>query len=208
MRNGDPPPPVGLYAFRLAGIVKDAAGNPAQGVLVATKAEDRWTLSNVTGADGRYSSVFWPTPEDKAFRVTVYEGDRSFPVEGDGTVTFAPLKSAQLDLTLDRAAGVTRRAEPQTVEAAVYDGLLVGVLQQGKPVRPLAATWPDNQGRFTMILPASMAGQQVAWWEQQTFYYANGEATPGGPIDVTEWPEALGARVAQGLGPVTLAASK
>ncbi len=205
---GDPPPAVGLYAFRLEGTVKDTSGRPVQGVLVTGKVEDRWTVSEPTDAKGHYRAIFWPTPEDPTLHVAVYDGDQAYSVQGGADVTFEPLKSARMDLTIDRAAGTIRPPQPQALDGVVYDGLLVGVAQGGKPVRPVAATWPDEKGRFSMVLPAAMSGQRLDWWQVQTYYFSTGPGTPGSPIDVAEWPSELGPRVARGFGSVDLPAKR
>ncbi len=206
--GGGAPVPVELYAFRLAGTVRDAAGKPVQGVLVTTKVEDRWSVSNPTDADGHYNSMFWPTAEAADMRVAVYEGNRAYGVQGGRKVTFTPLRSSRMDLTLDRASGTLVAPQPQPVDGVVYDALLAGVAQDGKPVKPLAATWPDEKGRFTMILPASMAGQRVTWWESQGFYFSTGAGKPGSELDLAEWPVELGPRVAQGFGSIQLPAKR
>lgn len=206
--GGEPPPVLGLYAFRLEGTVKDTAGKPVQGVLVTGKVEDRWMVSDPTDADGHYRAIFWPTPNDPSMEIAVYDGDSGYPVQGGGQVTFEPLKSARMDLTLDRATGTLRAPQPQAVDGAVYDALLAGVAQNGQPVKPVDATWPDAEGHFSMVLPATLAGQRLDWWQTETYYFASGPATPGSPIDLTEWPTALGPRVGWGFGSVDLAAKR
>lgn len=206
--NGEPPAAVGLYAFRLAGTVRDTAGKPVQGVLVTGKVEDRWAVSDPTDANGYYAAVFWPTEEYPALHVVVYEGDRAYEVQGGGDVVFTPLKSARMDLTLDRSAGTLRPPQPQAIEGAVYDGTLVGVALGGEPVRPVSVTWPDQKGGFTIVLPAQLAGQRVEWWEQQGFYFSTGPGEPGTAVDVAEWPSALGPRVPRGFGSVQLPARR
>ncbi len=71
-------------------------------------------------------------------RVAVYEGDRALPGAGrPESDVRAAQRARRMDLTLDRAAGViaAHRSRSRST-ASVYDGLLVGVMQDGKPVRP------------------------------------------------------------------------
>jgi hypothetical protein len=206
--SGKPPTPIELYAFRLAGTVRDTAGKPVQGVLVTTKVEDRWSVSNPTDANGNYTSFFWPTAEAADMRVAVYEGDNAYLVPGGQKVTFPPLTSAGMDITVDRAAGTIAMPQPKPIEGVVYDALLVGPMQGGKPVKPVSATWNDQKGHFTMVLPAGLAGQRIEWWEAPLFYFSTGPGKPGSPVDLAEWPAQLGPRVAQGVGSVNLAAKR
>jgi hypothetical protein len=80
---------------------------------------------------------------------------------------------------------------PRSYPGALYSGIAAGVTQGGVPVRPVAATWPDRTGRFSITLPKSLAGKTVALWEGKLILYSVAEAKPGGKIDLQDWPETL-----------------
>ena len=82
---------------------------------------------------------------------------------------------------------------------AVYSGLVVGVTAGGKVVKPLAARWPDAKGKFSMTLPASVRGKTLHFWENQRQFFSRFAARPGGAVDLTSWPTALGDGVSVGL---------
>jgi hypothetical protein len=86
----------------------------------------------------------------------------------------------------------------------VYEGLLVGVEVDGKPVKPIAARWVDSTGNFDLVLPARLAGKTVSFWESQLYAFSRVSATPGGPIDVAYWPSEFPPRAPRGLATLTL----
>jgi hypothetical protein len=204
--NGDAPPPVVLYAFRLFGTVTDTNNNPVEGASVSTRApEARWTLSDPTGPDGRYQDPFWPNSTE-GYRVVVIDNDGTvYRAANDSQPSFSPLKSAQLDITLDRSTQTLTFAQPQEVDGIIYQGLLIGVVtEDGQLVKPASVTWPDEHGHFTMVLPASVAGKTVAWWQDFTRYFSTIQAAPGGEIDVNHWPDTLDPLVPYGFAQITL----
>ena len=73
-------------------------------------------------------------------------------------------------------------------------------------MKPLAETWPDAKGNFTMTLPASVRGKTVHFWENLRQSFSHFAAKPGGAVDLASWPSALGAAVPAGLA--TLAVSR
>ena len=72
----------------------------------------------------------------------------------------------------------------------------IGVSAGTGVVRPISATWPDVQGRFQLILPASVAGKTLRFWQSDFQTYQTNAVTPGGPVDLKAWPTALSPRVA------------
>jgi hypothetical protein len=202
--NGQPPPPVVLYSYQLTGTVTDSTGKPLAGVIVGTRTpEFRWSLSEPSGPQGSYTSLYWPT-DPTPYSVLLIENDNAFPVEGNRAIRFPLYQSARMDITLDRDSGTITVTEPISVEGLIYDGLLVGVMQDGAPVRPISVTWPDAQGHFQMVLPAALKGQTVEWWQHDGDYFSTIPAKPGGEISLGEWPTKLETTTPRGFGRVTL----
>ena len=77
----------------------------------------------------------------------------------------------------DRPAGAPG---PHSYPGAIYEGTLVGVSGPAGVIKPLSATWPDAQGRFTLVLPGSAAGKPLRVWEDRLVLQTTG-ARPGGP---------------------------
>ena len=71
------------------------------------------------------------------------------------------------------------------------EGLLVGVSGPDGIVRPLAARWPDAQGRFELVLPSSVRGERLRFWEDEVERFVGSGAAPASPVDVTTWPTSL-----------------
>ena len=82
---------------------------------------------------------------------------------------------------------------------AIYQGLLVGASVGGHVVKPLAATWPDARGRFTIVLPSSTRGKTVRLWESSLQSFSTFPAAAGGRVDLRTWPRALSPRVSTGV---------
>jgi len=89
-------------------------------------------------------------------------------------------------------------------EGAVYQGLLVGASAGGRVVKPLAAQWPDAQGRFRLVLPASVRGKTVRLWQSSFQAFSTFPAKPGGAVDLSTWPAALSPRVSTGTASVRI----
>jgi PQQ-dependent dehydrogenase (methanol/ethanol family) len=208
--NGTPPPPVGLYTYRLSGTITDANGNPVVGATVVTRTVDRdfWTFSQPTNSAGRYVSFF--TGSDKEgtdptlFNVQVAVGRDSYTSGFGRDIPFKRLRSATMDIKLP-AGGPTAvlalpRSEP--VAGAIYQGLLVGVSGPGGVIRPLSARWPDASGRFSLVLPRSAAGKTLRFWESTLQAFSTVAARPGGPVDVRTWPTGLSPRTARDVATV------
>jgi hypothetical protein len=82
----------------------------------------------------------------------------------------------------------------------------VGVSGQGgATIKPVSATWPDRNGAFTIVLPASAAGQTVHLWQAQRQFFSSTAARPGGPIDLAAaFPSAVPTNAPQGLAALKL----
>ena len=113
-------------------------------------------------------------------------------------VPFKRLRSAVMNIQLGAGTNYTIQT-PSTYVGAVYTGLVVGVTAGGKVVKPLAARWPDAHGTFSITLPASVRGKTLHFWENARQFFSRFAARPGGAIDLTSWPTALGDAVPVGL---------
>jgi hypothetical protein len=80
----------------------------------------------------------------------------------------------------------------------------MGVQSGQGVVRPVSARWPDTSGNFSFVLPASMRGKTVRFWQDLRELFQTFPATPGGPVDLTNWPSALTSRVPQGFQTLAL----
>ena len=90
-------------------------------------------------------------------------------------------------------------SKPVPTPGAIYQGLVVGVSGPGGVIRPISAHWPDARGRFSLLLPASARGVPLRLWENQHQFVSRVPAVPGGRIDLTSWPRALGETVPRGF---------
>jgi hypothetical protein len=191
--DGSPPGPVVLYAYQLSGNVVDENGDPLEGAIVSTRSIDLelWSFSSPSAADGTYRSFFLPSGDevDKVgFTMRVALGDDTWEVAPDQVVFFDKLKSATLDLQVPPAGFPLVPDTPRAVPGAVFEGLLVGVTVDGDPVTPLSARWGDAEGRFEIVLPSTVAGKTVRFWQSRLRAFSRTEATPGGEVDVGYWP--------------------
>ncbi len=194
-QNGAPPPPVVLYTYRLSGTITDAAGRPVAGATVVTRTQDRdfWTFSLPSDAGGHYVSFF--TASDEAgenpvpLTVQVASGAVSYASPVGRNVNFSALHSATMDVKLPSSPSAPLALPSATsYPGAVYEGTLVGVSGPGGVVKPLSATWPDAQGRFTLVLPGSVHGKPLRVWEDYSTFFQPHAARRGGPIDTSIWP--------------------
>ena len=205
--NGQAPPLVRLLTYQLGGTITDAAGKPVQGAVVITRTQDRdfWTHSSASDANGHYTSFFAASDESDAdpvsLAVGVAQGNVSYGATTGVNVDFRRLRSATMNIHL--GAGTSYSVPPPTSKVgAVYSGLVVGVVSGGKVVKPLAERWPTASGFFSMRLPASVRGRTVRFWENLRQSFSRFPAKPGGAVDLSSWPTALGAAVP--VGPATL----
>ena len=56
-------------------------------------------------------------------------------------------------------------------------------------IRPRSATWPDGNGRFTLVLPSSARGLPVSFWESERQFFSTAKTVPGGPVDMSIYPK-------------------
>ncbi len=205
---GTPPPIVGLYTYQLEGTITDAAGKPVQGAVIVTRTNDRqfWTFSSASDATGHYTSFFsasdQSTDDPVPYILNVAIGATNY-VYGP-QISFARTRSARMDIKLPTAGGAFAAPTIATKVGAVYQGLVVGVRANGAVVKPTFERWPDATGAFSMVLPATLRGKTVTFWQNQRIAYSTVPQLPGDRVDLREWPKALGPQVPTGLGSLTL----
>ena len=198
--DGAPVPPVVLLSYRLDGTITDASGRPVSGAYVVTRTNDRdfWAFSEPSTASGRYVSFFPASDlsEDDPvqFTVQVAVGRTSYTT-GLGNPTFKRRSSATLDLKLPASGTAIALPTSTPKVGAIYRGMLIGVSTGAGVVKPVSATWPDASGRFELVLPASVRGKTLRFWESDFQAYQSIQGVPGGQIDLGAWPSALSARV-------------
>jgi alcohol dehydrogenase (cytochrome c) len=206
--HGGAPPPVVLYTYRLTGTIVDSAGNPVPNAFVITRTQDRdfWTFSQPTNAQGKFTSFYTASDETTAnpvplaMQVTV--GSVAYGLPTGVNANFPRLKSATVDIKLPASPGAPTISPPQGYAGAVYEGLLIGVSSGDKVVKPLAARWPDPRGTFSLVLPGSVRGHTISFWENQRQFFSRVAARPGGTVDLSSWPNGLRALVPQGLASI------
>ena len=202
--HGNPPLQVALYTYQLSGTITDAAGKPVQGAVITTRTNDRdfWTFSAPSSANGHYTSFFHASDETDAnpvpLNVGVAVGGTSYGGNLGTAANFARDRSASLNIQLGTGVKYTL-GTPSAYAGAIYEGLIVGVTGPHGVVRPLAEHWPDGRGKFSIVLPASVRGKTLHFWQNQRQSFAHSAARPGGPVDLSTWPKALGAATPTGL---------
>ena len=202
--RGLPPPPVRLFTYRLAGTITDASGKPVQGAVIVTRTQDRdfWTFSSASNSNGKYTSFFSASDEIGAdpveLSVGVALGGTNYGGVTGTNASFKRLSSSTMDVQLGSGGRYTL-SKPVATPGAVYQGLVVGVSGGHGVIRPVAARWPDAQGRFSLLLPRSARGATLRFWENQRELVSTVKAVPGGRIDVSTWPRELGQTVPRGL---------
>jgi len=212
--KGLAPHPVQLYSYELTGTVTDANGNPVKGAIVTTRTNDHkfWTFSEPTGANGKYTSFLVAADQEGdnpvPMTVAVSVGTNAYTEPTSDFVNFAELKSSMLDIQLPSSPGVTlvkTSLNPQAIPGAIYRGLLVGVVGgRGRVIKPLSAKWPDANGRFELVLPASARGLVAKFWEDERQFFTTTEPKPGGAVDPAVYPKSLATDAPQALATVKL----
>jgi hypothetical protein len=205
LSDGSAPPTVSLYSYELTGTVTGANGKPVAGARVSTRTVDRdyWTVSSATDESGRFSSLFTASDEvghdPVPMTVRVAVGDLVYQFLPQEFVRFAALRSARLDLRLPPAGYPMALPRPTSYPGAVYQGIVVGVADGDRVLRPVRTTWPDRRGRFTIVLPPSAGGRGLSIWEANLTLFSRAPALPGGAIDLRDWPRTLAPGVPRNL---------
>jgi hypothetical protein len=130
--------------------------------------------------------------------VGVALGNTSYGGNLGTNANFKRLQSATVDVKLGSGAAYTVQ-QPQSQVGAIYSGLVVGVSAGGRVVKPLSERWPTANGTFALRLPGSVRGKTLSFWENDRQAFSSIAARPGGPVDVSAWPVALGDSVPRGL---------
>ena len=208
--DGTPPPVVSLYSYALTGTVTDADGRPVAGARVSTRTIDRdyWTVSSATDSHGRFRSLFSASDETGRnpvpMTVRVAVGDLVYEFLPQEYVHFQALSSATLALRLPPRGYPMALPLPRSYSGAIYEGVAVGVADGARVLRPVSVTWPDARGRFTIVLPRSVAGRLTSFWEAKVTLFSRTPARPGGPIDLRDWPRVLAPDVPRELARVSV----
>ena len=205
--DGAPAPGVVQLSYRLQGTITDASGKPVQGATVVSRTTDRdfWTFSLPSDANGHYVSFFSASDEQGndpvPLNVQVAYGRTSYG-SGQANANFKRLSSATMNVKLP-ASGASIPVPTTTPDAgAFYRGLLVGVAGPKGVVQPVSATWPDANGRFTLVLPHQARGTSLRFWESDFVTFSRIPARPGGPTEPSSTPKALTNRIPVGIAAV------
>ena len=199
------PPAVHLLSYDLSGTITTTDGQPVENAVVITRTQDRdfWTRSNPSNSKGEYSSFFTASDETSdnpvIISVGVAQGSTSYGGITGTLVPFSRLKSAVLNIKLGLNA-TYKISSPAPFSAAIFSGLSVGVTAGGKVVAPVSERWPDAKGNFSMLLPPSVRGRTLSFFESQSQVLSHVIARPGGPVDLRSWPKQLAPTVPSGLG--------
>ena len=174
-------------------------------MVTRTTDRDFWTFSLPSNADGHYVSFFSSSDEQGddpvPLNVQVASGRTSYG-SGQANASFKRLSSASMNVKLP-GSGATIPVPTSTADTgAFYRGMLVGASGPQGVVTPVAATWPDAAGRFTLTLPKVAAGTSLRLWEDDFVAFSRVAARPGGPVDLAVWPKALTKRVSSGIAAV------
>jgi hypothetical protein len=175
-------------------------------VITRTQDRDYWTRSNASNSNGIYTSFFTASDETTdnpvLISVGVASGSTSYGGITGTNINFERLHSSQLNIQL--GVGASYKISPPTAfGTAFYSGLLVGVSSGENVVRPLSETWPDKNGRFSMVLPAKARGHALTFFEEQRQVLSS-PAAPGGKVDLTTWPRYVTAQFPRGLNTLVL----
>ncbi len=207
--NGSAPPPVALHTYQLSGQITDAAGKAVAGATVVTRTQDRdfWTFSQPSDSSGHYVSFFTASDESGAdpvpLTVQVASGNISYASPAGKNVNFAALHSATMNVKLPASPSAPLALPSATsYPGAIYEGTLVGVSGPSGVIKPISATWPDKNGRFTLVLPGTAHGKPLRVWEDYSTFFQTSNAHAGGGIDIGVWPSIPPGAEPQGLAVV------
>ena len=209
--GGNAPPLVTLYTYELSGTVTDSNGQPVQGAVVVTRTQDRnfWTYSSATDSHGHYGSFFAASDQTGAsivpLTVQVALGGTLYAsVPATGVVNFGQLQSATMNITLPASGTALKLPTASSFDGAVYDGLVVGAVGPNGVIKPVAEKWPNAKGVFSFVLPASARHRTITLWEADRRVFQTAAANPGGAVDLTHWPAALGRQVTSSVATLKL----
>ena len=203
------PPPVHLVTYTLRGRVTDAEGKPVQGAIVVTRTQDRnyWTRSDPTNAQGYYTSFFPASDQTDDNPVSMAVGVALGNVSYGGTLgvntNFARLQSSVMNVQLGSGTSFTI-SPPTAYNTVVLDGLTIGVRTGGKVIRPLSAHWPTKRGKFSLVLPSSVRGKVVSFFENQFHTTSRFLTSPGGRVDLKSYPRRIAGTIPRDLARVTI----
>ena len=95
-------------------------------------------------------------------------------------------------------------ATPEPYTSSIQAGLTVGVTVGDKVVKPLSARWPKRNGDFSLVLPSSVRGHTVSFFQNQVQIPSGFPASPGGPIDMKYYKGYIGPTVPRNLAPLAI----
>lgn len=209
--GGFAPAGVSLFTYRISGRITGSDGRPVQGATVVTRTVDRdfWTFSEPSDANGNYTSFFAASDKSQddpvPLSVQVAVGPVSYSSGLTATVKFKRLRSATMNIQLPaRTNAPLPLPSAESYQGSVYQGLLVGATAGGSVVKPISARWPDARGSFSLVLPASVRGKTVRFWQSSFQAFSTFPARPGGAVDLSTWPAALSPRVSTGTASLRL----
>jgi hypothetical protein len=203
------PPGVHLLSYTLSGRVTDASGDPVKGAVVVTRTQDRqyWTRSNPTNANGYYSSFFPASDQTDANPVPISVGVALGNVSYGGTlgtnINFARLKSSVLNIQLGNGTSYNI-STPEPYTSSIQSGLTVGVTVGDKVVKPVSAHWPKRNGDFSLVLPSSVRGHTVSFFQSQVQVPSRFPTSPGGAMDMKFYKGFIGPTVPRNLAPLAI----
>jgi hypothetical protein len=203
------PPDVHLLTYVLSGRITDAQGDPVKGAIVVTRTLDRqyWTRSNPTNAQGYYSSFFPASDQSSADPVPISVGVALGNVSYGGAlgtnINFARLQSSVLNIQLGNGTSYTI-SPPDPYNSSIQAGLTIGVTVGDKVVKPLSARWPKHNGDFSLVLPSSVRGHTVSFFENQVQVPSRFAASPGGAMDMKFYKGFIGPTVPRNLAPLAI----
>ena len=171
-----------------------------------------WTFSRPTGASGKYTAFLVAADQEGdnpvPMTVAVAVGANAYSEPITDFVNFPELRSANLDIQLPSSPSTTlvkTSLNPVAAPGAIYRGLLVGVVGgKGRVIKPLSVTWPDADGRFSLVLPASARGDVARFWESERQFFSASRAKPGGQVSSAVYPHSLAQDTPQALATVRL----